>query len=589
MPKIKGNDGRGKNGLNLANTTKQVALKFYVEQIIQDENEKIEYLDLIFKMNRISDVLDYYVQHDLETVKKLIEEDNYNIYAGLTDTEKVSDKALEILDKYAKDKRLTRYQVEFIQRLKTNRPSILQLSSEYEKLRTRRKEIEKNEIDNFMKRVDDVEREEYILYAVYHDRDVVQDKKDMFDVSYKKGHFHVLAYKKNKQPFHIYTLIIRLGINYNRKDTSMFTKHGAEGIRDISAYIVYLLHKTDVSILKGKTEYSLSELHGNYKPEEWIKAYKTYKEGTYQKNRLTDADWNERADLFFQFGKDFVSFEKMTNRYFTVKQQAQAPFKVVTKKYNRGLKEGASKAPENARCSILISGTENDGKSFNTIKSAEALNLKVFDVTKGNGKYDGLSADDELMIMDDVSASSALNVFDNRACVLPARFHNVVWTGKYAVITTNLTPEKWIKRALGLPNIDLIDMDSSDRITYNALLSRLYLTHIQVDSNGNRRLVTDKLQNRGNEQSKELHNLLYKKFADAFNNSIKDYKKENKLVEPKIEEYLELYPQDVARIKFEKAYAKYQSFKDYLQVKQIGLDYASPEMIKSAKRFRDDL
>lgn len=384
--------------------------------------------------------------------------------------------------------------------------------------------MEHDYCDKFRKVLENFSYGDYFVAGIYHDKDMIEDDGSPFKVSSKKGHWHVIiwrdSWKSPKKRFRVATVTKKLGLDYAPElDTSLWKNHGAEVIaQGIPSYFAYLPHETDQAIKDGKHQYGFDEIVTNFSDEmgHEIMAY-------YQKSKKKSSiDWDLLAESAYRLGLSVGDYDSWVDSKLDVKQQAQSVARKVHDKYEKGLAEGIEKIGYIRRCSILICGEGNEGKSYTTAKALQDLGLKTYQAREGTGKYDGLSATDQAMTFDDVGVSQPLSVFDNRAVVLHRRNSgDRPWLGSYAIAITNSDSDTALMGMLGYRVQDPLLLNSSQRSTLEALRSRLYICHIE-----NGELYVDQGQHRGSQEDHDEHDMMMIRFIEAFDNRLKEYKKD---------------------------------------------------------------
>lgn len=368
---------------------------------------------------------------------------------------------------------------------------------------------------------------DFQVAVILHDSDKVKAADDPFAISIEKAHFHLIIRRLSKKRFRVNRIIQLLGLYYikddNFDDTIMWNNGGAEIIRDFASYFLYLSHETNQAIVDGKHKYDRSEVISNFGDE--------IREALWQaglrNQKKSKIDWDEINDIAYTMGLNLKDFDPWVKANLTVTDQANKNFRVVSKSYQQGLSEGVAKVGHITRCSILIHGKGNLGKSYTALESLKALHLNVYRASKGSGKYDNLSTSTDAMIFDDVAVSDARNVFDNLAVTLHRRNSNDrAWLGNYAVVTTNDDPETFCRKMAGVNSTDEL-LDVNDPYTrskidaINAIKQRLYICTIK-----NNKLIVESATTRGSRADAEEHDKLFKKFAEKFNAILKNYKPE---------------------------------------------------------------
>lgn len=379
----------------------------------------------------------------------------------------------------------------------------------------------------FIKQIKNFKYLDFQIAGILHDSDKVKAADDPFKISIEKAHWHLIIRRLSKKRFRVNRIVQLLGLHYikdkNFDDSAMWNNGGAEIIRDFASYFLYLTHETTQAINDGKHKYDRSEVITNFGAETRNALW----QAGLRHQKKSNIDWDDINDLAYNFGLNLKDFDPWINANLTVAEQANKNFRVVSKSYQRGLSEGVAKVGHITRCSILIHGKGNIGKSYTSLEALKALQLNVYRASKGSGKYDNLSTSTDAMIFDDVAVSDARNVFDNLAVTLHRRNSNDrAWLGNYAVVTTNDDPETFCRKMAGVNSTDEL-LDVNDPYTrskidaINAIKQRLYICTIK-----NNRLIVESATVRGSRADQAEHDKLFKKFAEKFNAILKNYKQE---------------------------------------------------------------
>lgn len=408
---------------------------------------------------------------------------------------------------------------------------------------------------------------DFQVAVVLHDSDKVKAADDPFKISIEKAHFHLIIRRLSKKRFRVNRIIQLLGLHYikddNFDDTIMWNAGGAEIIRDFASYFLYLSHETNQAIVDGKHKYDRSEVISNFGDE----IRESLWQAGLRNQKKSKIDWDEINDIAYTMGLNLKDFDPWVKANLTVTDQANKNFRVVSKSYQQGLSEGVAKIGHITRCSILIHGEGNLGKSYTSLEALKALHLNVYRASKGSGKYDNLSTATDAMIFDDVAVSDARNVFDNMAVTLHRRNSNDrAWLGSYAVVTTNDDAETFCRKMAGVSSTDEL-LDVNDPYTKSkidaieAIKQRLYICTVK-----NNKLIVESATTRGSRADQAEHDKLFKKFAENFNAILKNYKPEKQENANALGDAL-----------FRRAYEMYQRLgKDYLDEETLAraLTYA---------------
>lgn len=357
---------------------------------------------------------------------------------------------------------------------------------------------------------------DFRIAGIYHNQDLKEDKGSSFVPSIKKGHWHVMAWKSDfKNPtkrFRLSTLVKKLGLQYSFADETLWKEDGAEQLKyGVPNFFMYLTHESADAIRKAKHVYDRALIAKNFSDEEAKKIRLAYKRSVVK----TALDWDYLAGEAYNLGKKVGNFSRWADLHFNVGQQANRNFKVIREKYNEGLNLGITTLTDCPRCSIVISGAPNLGKTYTSRLALKKMGLATVTVASGTGKYDRVQPETDALIFDDIGVSDARNVFDNVGVVLHRRnSDDRPFKGKYVIVTTNETHSVWTRKtAIGVQNLEgksLEEVESLQNII-QAVESRVYFAHI---SDG--KLVLDKRQERGSQKDFAVHDKMFLEFKKAF-------------------------------------------------------------------------
>ena len=358
---------------------------------------------------------------------------------------------------------------------------------------------------------------DFKVAGIYHNQDLTEDAGSSFKPSVKKGHWHVMAWRGSfKNPvkrFHLNNLVKELGLQYSSADETVWKKDGAEQLKHgVPAFFMYLTHESLDAINKAKHVYSRDLIAKNFSDEEAKKIRLAYKRSMVK----TALDWDYLAGEAYSLGKKVGNFSKWADLHFSVGQQATRNFTVVREKYNEGLNIGITTLTDCPRCSIVISGAPNLGKTYTSRLALKKMGLATVTVASGTGKYDRVQPETDALIFDDVGVSDARNVFDNVGVVLHRRnSDDRPFKGKYIIVTTNETHSVWTRKtAIGVQNLEGKSLEEAESLQniIQAVESRVYFAHISASG----KLVLDKRQERGSQKDFAIHDKMFLEFKKAF-------------------------------------------------------------------------
>lgn len=357
---------------------------------------------------------------------------------------------------------------------------------------------------------------DFKVAGIYHNQDLKEDQGSSFKPSLKKGHWHVMAWKANfKNPtkrFRLSTLVKKLGLQYSFSDETLWKEDGASQLKyGVPNFFMYLTHESADAINKAKHVYSRDLIAKNFSDEEADKIRLAYKRSVIK----TALDWDYLAGEAYSLGKKVGNFSRWADLHFNVGQQASRNFKVVREKYNEGLNIGITTLTDCPRCSIVISGAPNLGKTYTSRLALKKMGLATVTVASGTGKYDRVQPETDALIFDDTGVSDARNVLDNVGVVLHRRnSDDRPFKGKYVIITTNESHNIWTRKtAIGVQNLEGKSLEEAESLQniIEAVKSRVYFAHI---SDG--KLVLDKRQERGSQKDFKIHDDMFLNFKKAF-------------------------------------------------------------------------
>lgn len=358
---------------------------------------------------------------------------------------------------------------------------------------------------------------DFKVAGIYHNQDLTEDAGSSFKPSVKKGHWHVMAWRGSfKNPvkrFHLNNLVKELGLQYSSADETVWKKDGAEQLKyGVPAFFMYLTHESLDAIQKAKHVYDRNLIAKNFSDEEADKIRLAYKRSMVK----TALDWDYLAGEAYSLGKKVGNFSRWADLHFNVGQQATRNFKVVREKYNEGLNIGITTLTDCPRCSIVISGVPNLGKTYTSRLALKKMGLATVTVASGTGKYDRVQPETDALIFDDTGVSDARNVLDNVGVVLHRRnSDDRPFKGKYVIITTNESHSIWTKKtAIGVQTLEGKSLEEAESLQniIEAVKSRVYFAHISASG----KLVLDKRQERGSQKDFAVHDKMFLEFKRAF-------------------------------------------------------------------------
>lgn len=374
---------------------------------------------------------------------------------------------------------------------------------------------------------------EWEIALICHDKDMTVEKDNKLKAKHKKTHFHAVIWRKDGKRFRVRKVLQILGLNFDAVlDANILDKtFSSISSRNVKNALQYLLHMTEASELDGKEPYNQSELISNLTDEQLDNIF----HATVQ-DKLSNDDWDKLAEMAYQCGKNLHDFRTFTTRHFNIRQQSQAPFKVIKQYYENGLLDAVATAEDFPRINIILRGVKNTGKSYSTQKALNKLHMRVYSAISGSGKYDGLSADDDCLLFDDKNGSQLLSVCSDSPVLLHRR--NVgysPWVGNSVIALTNKSFTHWIKNSssneIHTENGEVVE---EDRDAYDAMISRFYFCEVvwpdfqPQDFSGQdysraAYIKVVKRYDRGSEENKKIHDEMFYQLIKPIEEEIKNY------------------------------------------------------------------
>lgn len=385
-------------------------------------------------------------------------------------------------------------------------------------------------------------KHDYYFHAIMHDKDDLQaeenDIEKFWNPEIEKPHVHLLIFYPNGGRIRISTLLSELsrtaGINFRHdKDTDFFylgTKFPDMRKKEHIKAIVYHTHESDqAQEEEGKYEYDREECVTNIPKDVLDALYLTYFEQLSHQKPVVSVEYDmmiharnlgRQAQAFNNWWFNQVAFN-----YRIPKNETRC-----RAEYEQGLSEflESPQSKFNMRCSIFIQGDHNLGKTVTSKLVLENMGLRVYVVEAGRtNKFDELDVRHQAMVISDTGCDDLLAVADNNFCRVYKRVSgSPIWAGSFLIITYNGTFQQYCDEFAPGKN-------------YSALLSRFYVCHLSESAG----LKCIKPQTRGDKQSLFIHNQMFKKFADGFNNCFWDFLKNRPDETNAIEEFANMMPE----------------------------------------------
>ena len=383
---------------------------------------------------------------------------------------------------------------------------------------------------DYLKRVVQYLSDEWAIAIICHDRDMDVDKIDKLKAVHKKTHFHCVMWRRDGKRFRVRQAVKALGLNFNGIIDADLLSSTFSYTRNLKNSLQYLLHMTYQSEHDGKEPYKQEELITNLSDEELNKIYHLT-----IKDRLSDDDWDDLSERAYKCGLNLHDFNDFADRHFNTRQQSQSPFRVVRQHYERGLRDGIARAGNIPRLNIILKGDFGTGKSFATQKVLNAMKLRIYKATPGNGKYDGLSANDDVLLYDDKYGSQLMSVCVDSPVLLYRRNHDASpWCGNCVISLTNSPFKSWIldsmRKDVHVVNGEIV---KADQEKFRAVYSRFYCCEViwpdyqppefGRDHSRDAYIKVTKKYDRGTPEERKIHNMMFDDLIPKIENEIKNF------------------------------------------------------------------
>ena len=384
-------------------------------------------------------------------------------------------------------------------------------------------------LDEFKERVRSIDKTDYAVLAIVHDRDLVAD--EIFVEAYKKLHVHIMMLKQGvdannrKLRRKISTFLNVAGVEFREGlDDNIWAEHGVERVLDVGASVAYLTHETPQAQKDGKEIYDRSEIITNLEPDEVQQLREGYEKivgATRRVNIKDQAELAAQARLFGYTGtKTWEEFE--ADLPFVL--QKGSTYTLLRKRYSEGVDQRMEERTDILRLCVFIKGEANQGKTYAAKHSFDGQGLRVIKIGDGGktGKFDNLTEAHDVLILDDAIVSDLLGMADNNAVKVYRRNgDNPYWCGSYFIITSNLSFENWAKRC------------GVDDYTISAAKSRFYICEILEQDDGRKFLhcPADCVSTRGTYDEQVARRDMFIEFRKRFENIINQYRPDGRAVD----------------------------------------------------------
>lgn len=395
-----------------------------------------------------------------------------------------------------------------------------------------------NAIPAFINAIRATNPKDFQVLAIRHDRDEVTD--GIWAVSKVKPHWHVIVRLVNpKARMRVKQILAGLGIVYRPGlDDELWKEHGVETIGNFAGYAVYLTHETAEAIRDAKERYDISEIVSNLTPEEIQQVRDGYIRVS-EKRKLTQEDLIALDKEAYDRGYVLKTLDDwFADQPFNVRSAAK--IKVITDHYYHGVEARIKEHIEVNRTCIYIQGEPNRGKTYAAEHALLDMGLNVYHVQGGGtGKFDGLTAAHDAILIDDDVCPNLLNMTDDCICQAYKRGrNNPPWTGRLFVVTSNLPFYDWLEASgmriyrRGKGGDVVVDAYGAPALTDRgrahgpAMRSRFFLMHVETDADGISHLELDLRQEtrRGSIECQQTKIDTVADFQNKFNAIIREYR-----------------------------------------------------------------
>lgn len=394
--------------------------------------------------------------------------------------------------------------------------------------------------DEFKKRVAKIDYRDWIIVAIAHNGDYLND--DIYNPSEEKVHYHILVKRVDNKARELKQYLNMLGIVFRPGiDDNLFKQDGVTTVGMFPRYSLYLLHLTEKAIKDHKKPYSIDEMVTNlpmYELEKLLGGEKHRTDGI----KITEELLSELDKEVYQIGYDLKDFEEWYQDL-PFKIRARSEINTLRKTYEYGIdiRMSDQTSIEVNKLCIYIEGKGNIGKSY---AARYALReQKVLDISgQKTGKFDSMKPSYDAVLIDDDGTSNVFQLCDNRYCKLYRRNKsNGLFCGDTVVITSNLPFEEWYDKCTNTTkNVEC--MTSGERESREAGMSRFYVCKVV-----NHTLKVISPSRRGTKEEQLVRKERFKHFMMEFNKSLNSYVPKDNVVD-----YHDLFDTDCAEVSMER-------------------------------------
>ena len=377
-------------------------------------------------------------------------------------------------------------------------------------------------LEAFFERVRSVDKSDYWVFSIVHDKDLVGD--EIFEPACVKRHIHIDVVKQGKDQDgrqdrrKVSTILNMLGIVFRPElDAEIWANHGVERILDLGGSVAYLTHETPDCEKKGKELYPRAEIVSNLDSDEVDQVRDGYKRLTKSKHKATVDEQIKLAQVAYNAGYagDKSWREFVATLPFLL--QKGSVYNLYRERYQLGVDDRMRERAEVLRLCVFIKGEANQGKTYAAKHAFDGRGFNIVEIGDGGktGKFDNINEDVDVLIIDDAIINDVLGMADNKVCrVYRRNGFNPYWCGEYFIITSNLSFEDWAKYC-GI----------TDR-TMDAAKSRFYICEIVEQGDGRKFLhvPADCISKRGTPEEQEQRRDRFIEFRKQFEKIVNEYR-----------------------------------------------------------------